>query len=278
MVKLSRLFFVGLCFVMVSCSVLSGGGGGATDAEKYAKDLSFPLNDEHLFYLKSHVNHITGTSFFKIGVLLGADLNTMVCLYESGGNDWDTKWSTLLEAWLKRQYSDGTRNFEVTLMRFIFALHNGFGRSRTANILETWQAEYCDNLDVEASKKLVNDEYHVWQKSYQECLHSTCDNVYKKTITTADWAYLIVVFDILIRVGRDFFLFALNDDIGEIISGVERNHFVLGSDGQAFLLFEKWAHADENEVTFKHLLKYLGDVSRGSLKGEIEKGLGLRGK
>ena len=52
MIQISRFFFVGLCFLMVSCSVLSGGESGDTDVKKYAKDLSFPLNEEHLFSLK----------------------------------------------------------------------------------------------------------------------------------------------------------------------------------------------------------------------------------
>ena len=131
------------------------------------------------------MNNILGASFFKMGVLLGADISTLVCLYKNISHE-RARCSILLETWLKNQYSDGTRNSEVTLMRLAFALHKSVGSSKSERLLATWKGEYYRELDVDASKKLVDDEYHIWKKTYKEHLHSTCDDVYNKAITTAN--------------------------------------------------------------------------------------------
>ena len=68
--KLSRCLFVGLCFVMVSCSVLSGGGSGDPEIEKHAKSLSFPLNIDHLFYVTSFIDDMDNVDFLKWGFYL----------------------------------------------------------------------------------------------------------------------------------------------------------------------------------------------------------------
>ena len=70
----------------MSCSVLSGGGSGDTDTEKYEKDLSFPLNEEHFFYLTSSTQDVNGSNFLILGVVLGVDIVTISSMYKESSD------------------------------------------------------------------------------------------------------------------------------------------------------------------------------------------------
>ena len=115
-------------------------------------------------------------------------------------------------------------------MRFVFAVHVSVGISKSEILLEKWKDEYCPNLDIEVAKKLVDDEYDVWKKAYKEHLHSTCGDVYNKAIETADWAYLIVTFNLLHKVNISFFIFLLSDHMGDITESIENSYRRLGTD------------------------------------------------
>ena len=280
MMKLSRFLFVGLCFVMVSCSVLSGGGSGDTDAEKYAKDLSFPLNEDHVFFLTSCIDDMADVDFFQMGLLLGVNMSQLVRLYQAGDGDGDgdMKCSTLLAAWLKKQYSDGTRNFEVTLMRFVFALRNSIGRFGSDRALDVWKREYYEDLNIETSRKLVENEYDVWKKTYKEHLHATFGNVYNKVIETADWAYLIVVVGLLCKSAPDnsIFIYLLEDNFGRRTEGIRRKNAHLDLSGQAFLMFERWTRDQGKNATFQLLLKSIDSAKLRTLRDDIFENFGLK--